>query len=144
MTQKERDRLVALKKAKKKLITQKEAAGEIGVSERQVRRMLRALKQRGDRAVVHAGRDRPSNRKIADEVECQATDILSQDVYHGFGPTLFQCAVHIASGRQLDGVTAVDPGTVLYGAFGEPRTRTVSRLRKLAPEGDWTENLHFV
>jgi transposase len=88
MTQKERDRLVALKKAKKKLITQKEAAGEIGVSERQVRRMLRALKQRGDRAVVHAGRGRPSNRKIADEVECQATDILSQDVYHGFGPTL--------------------------------------------------------
>jgi hypothetical protein len=33
MTQKERDRLVALKKAKKKLITQKQAAAEIGVSE---------------------------------------------------------------------------------------------------------------
>jgi hypothetical protein len=35
MTQKERDRLVALKKAKKKLITQKQAAAEIGVSDRQ-------------------------------------------------------------------------------------------------------------
>ena len=32
MTQKERDRLVALKKATKKLITQKQAAAEIGVS----------------------------------------------------------------------------------------------------------------
>ena len=41
MTQAERDRLVALKKAKKKLITQKQAAAEIGVSERQVRRLLR-------------------------------------------------------------------------------------------------------
>ena len=41
MTQAERDRLVALKKAKKKLITQKQAADEIGVTERQVRRLLR-------------------------------------------------------------------------------------------------------
>jgi len=40
MTQAERDRLVALKKAKKKLITQKQAAEEIGVAERQVRRLL--------------------------------------------------------------------------------------------------------
>ena len=88
MTQKERDRLVALKKAKKKLITQAEAAAEIGVSERQVRRMLGTLKQCGDRAVVHAGRERPSNRKIAEQVQCKAIEILSQDVYQGFGPTL--------------------------------------------------------
>ncbi|MBV9305380.1 MAG: ISNCY family transposase [Acidobacteriaceae bacterium] len=88
MTQKERDRLVALKKAKKKLITQREAAAEIGVSERQVRRMLRTLKQRGDRAVVHAGRGQPSNRKIAEEVQGKVIEILSQDVYQGFGPTL--------------------------------------------------------
>ena len=77
MTQKERDRLVALKKAKKKLITQREAAAEIGVSERQVRRMLRMLRRRGDRAIVHAGRGRASNRKIADEVQCKAVEILS-------------------------------------------------------------------
>jgi hypothetical protein len=38
MTQGQRDRLVALKKAKKKLITQREAAAELGISERQVRR----------------------------------------------------------------------------------------------------------
>jgi transposase len=88
MTQTERDRLVALKKAKKKLITQREAAAEIGVSERQVRRMLRTLKMRGDRTVVHAGRGRPSNRKIAHELQYQAVEILSQEVYQGFGPTL--------------------------------------------------------
>ena len=49
MTQPERDRLVALKKAKKKLITQKQAAEEIGVRERQVRRLLRKLRRRGPR-----------------------------------------------------------------------------------------------
>jgi transposase len=88
MTQKERDRLVALKKAKKKLITQKEAAAEIGVGERQVRRMLRSLKERGDKAAVHAARGRRSNRKVADQVREKAIRILSQEVYQGFGPTL--------------------------------------------------------
>src|SRR3954447_16633805 len=88
MTQKERDRLVALKKAKKKLISQREAAAEVGVSERHVRRMLRNLKRRGDRAVIHGGRGRESNRKIADERRQEAIQILSQEVYQGFGPTL--------------------------------------------------------
>ena len=58
MTQAERDRLVALKKAKKKLITQKQAAEEIGVTERQVRRLLRKLRRKGDRAVIHELRGR--------------------------------------------------------------------------------------
>ena len=41
MTQRDRDRLVALKKAKKGLITQRQAAEEIGQSERHVRRLLK-------------------------------------------------------------------------------------------------------
>jgi predicted DNA-binding transcriptional regulator YafY len=65
----ERDRLVALKKAKKKLITQKQAAAEIGVSERQIRRMHRKHEERGDKAVIHAARGRESNRKIAASVK---------------------------------------------------------------------------
>jgi hypothetical protein len=40
MTQAERDRLVVLKKAQKKLITQKEAAAERKLTERHVRRLL--------------------------------------------------------------------------------------------------------
>ena len=50
MTQADRDRLVTLKKAKKKLITRGEAAEELGVSTRQVKRLLKALKKRGDKA----------------------------------------------------------------------------------------------
>jgi transposase len=99
MTQKERDRLVALKKAKKGLITQKQAAAEIGVSQRQVRRMLRNLKRRGDRAVIHAGRGRISNNKIPDEKREQVIDILKREVYRGFGPTL--AAEYLAKKHQL-------------------------------------------
>jgi transposase len=97
MTQAERDRLLALKKAKKKLITQKQAAEEIDVSERQVRRLLRKLKRKGDRAVVHELRGRPSNRKLAEELERRAVAVLSDPVYRGFGPTLaaeYLCQKH--------------------------------------------------
>lgn len=88
MTQAERDRLVALKKAKKKLITQKQAAEEIGVTERQVRRLLRKLRRKGDRAVIHELRGRASNRKLPAEMERRAITVLSDPVYRGFGPTL--------------------------------------------------------
>jgi biotin operon repressor len=88
MTQAERDRLVALKKAKKKLITQKQVAEELGITERHVRRLLRQLKRRGDKVVAHALRGLPSNRKISADIEQEAVSILSQSVYRGFGPTL--------------------------------------------------------
>jgi biotin operon repressor len=88
MTQAERDRLVALKKAKKQLITQKQAAEELGITERHVRRLLRALKRRGDQAVAHALRGLPSNRKVDAETQREAVTILARPVYRGFGPTL--------------------------------------------------------
>src|SRR5713226_5127852 len=88
MTQAERDRLVALKKAKKKLITQREAAEELGLSVRQVKRLLYALKKHGDKAVIHGLRGVPSNRRIQEAIEKEAVKILSAEVYRGFGPTL--------------------------------------------------------
>lgn len=88
MTQTDRDRLVSLKKAKKRLITQQEAAEELGLSIRQVKRLLKGLKKHGDKAVVHGLRGKPSNRKIEAKVECEAVKILSAPVYEGFGPTL--------------------------------------------------------
>ena len=88
MTQADRDRLVTLKKAKKRVITQREAAEELGLSIRQVKRLLYGMKKRGDKAVVHGLRGRPSNRRIAESIEKEAVKILSAPVYQGFGPTL--------------------------------------------------------
>jgi transposase len=88
MTQADRDRLVVLKKAKKRLITQREAAEELGLSIRQVKRLLKEMKKRGDRVVIHGLRGRPSNRRIAEKKQTKAVAILSMEVYRGFGPTL--------------------------------------------------------
>jgi len=88
MTQKDRDRLVVLKKAQNKLIPQRQAAQELAITERHVRRLLVKLKEAGDRSIVHGLRGRPSNRKLGQEVGERAVRILSQEVYRGFGPTL--------------------------------------------------------
>jgi biotin operon repressor len=131
MTQKERDRLVALKKAKKKLITQAQAAAEIGVSERQVRRMLRMLKQHGDKAVVHAGRGRASNRKIADQVQCEAVEILSQDVYQGFGPTL--AAEYLAKQHDVNVSRETVRGWMIAAKLWRAKAKRVDQVHTWRP-----------
>jgi hypothetical protein len=88
MTQADRDRLVTLRKAKKNLITQREAAEELELSIRQVQRLLDRLQDRGDKAVIHGLRGVPSNRRIEEKIQQQAVKILSAPVYEGFGPTL--------------------------------------------------------
>jgi transposase len=88
MTQADTDRLVTLRKAKKRLITQRQAAEELGVSVRHVKRLVYALKKRGDKAVIHGLRGKPSNQRIGKSVEEEAIQILSADLYKGFGPTL--------------------------------------------------------
>ena len=88
MTQRDRDRLVVLKQAQKKQITQQQAAEQMGCTERHVRRLLKKLKSAGDKALMHGLRGRASNRKRSEKDREQIVRILSQEVYHGFGPTL--------------------------------------------------------
>jgi len=88
MNQAERDRLVTLRKAKKKLITQRQAGEELGISVRQVKRLLVALSKRGDKAVIHGLRGMPSKRRIDEKIRRKAMQILSGEDYRGFGPTL--------------------------------------------------------
>lgn len=95
MTQQDRDRLIALNKAKKGLITQRQAAEEIGQSERHVRRLLKRLKGKGDKTLIHALRGRRSNRKLDDKIKQNALNLLGDELYRGFGPTL--AAEYLAS-----------------------------------------------
>jgi transposase len=87
MSIREVKRLKALQSAIDGHITQKVAAGMLGLSERQVRRMVKDVRELGDRGVIHALRGRRSNRKIAEETREQVLS-LYQERYHDFGPTL--------------------------------------------------------
>src|SRR5580692_5111855 len=87
MSQEERDKLEWLKRASDRVISQREAAGKIGVSDRWVRKLLKRMKKQGDAVVVHGLRGRASNRKIGGSVQSQALEMLRQPDWHDFGPT---------------------------------------------------------
>jgi transposase len=87
LTTEERDRLKVLHEVQQGHITQRCAAKQLRLSARQVRRLVRRLKRKGDRGVVHALRGRPSNRKIAEKTEQRAIALVRRK-YQDFGPTL--------------------------------------------------------
>jgi hypothetical protein len=108
MTQRDRDRLVT--KARKGLITQRQAAAELGQSERHIRRLLKRL--------VHALRGRESNRKLDQKTKQEALEILSQEVYRGFGPRLaadhfIAVRMAVCGSHAIAGATRMARGTVV-------------------------------
>jgi hypothetical protein len=93
LSQPERDRLKVLHEVNQKHLTQVLAAEQLKVTDRQVRRMLLRIRERGDSALVHGLRGRPSNRKLAVRLEQKILARLRQR-YADFGPTL--AAEHLA------------------------------------------------
>jgi DNA-binding Lrp family transcriptional regulator len=87
MSQQERDWLEWLKRTRDGMLTQKQAAEKMGVTERWVRELLGRLDERGDGVVVHRLRGQPSNRKIGVEVRAKALKVLTEPDWHDFGPT---------------------------------------------------------
>src|SRR5260370_7046140 len=93
LSQRERDRLRVLHEVKQKQITQMEAARRLQISDRHIRRLLFRLGERGDRAVIHGLRGRPSNRRLAVRLEAKILRRV-RERYADFGPTL--AAEHLA------------------------------------------------
>jgi transposase len=87
MNQKQRDWLQWLHQAKRKQITQATAAKRMGISERWVRELLRRLKRKRDRVVVHGLCGRASNRRLPEANRARAVAIIRRE-YADFGPTL--------------------------------------------------------
>lgn len=76
-----------MKRLEEKRVKQKEAAEMLGVSERHIRRLLRAYRQEGERGLISKRRGKPSNNRMKPGVKQQAIDLLHSR-YHDFGPTL--------------------------------------------------------
>src|SRR6267143_2873241 len=93
LSQRERDRLRVLHEVKQKQIKQVEAARRLKITDRHVRRLLVRLGEKGDGAVIHGLRGRPSNRRLAARLEQKIMARVRQR-YADFGPTL--AAEHLA------------------------------------------------
>jgi transposase len=88
MSNKELERKSEIEKALDKRITQKEGAEKLGISERQMRRLIQLFKKGGTAGIVSKKRGVPSNRKIPEEVENKAMAFISRPILRDFGPTL--------------------------------------------------------
>ena len=87
MSQRERDRLRVLQEVEGRHLQQVEAAARLKLSVRQVRRLQRRWRAEGDGGLVHRGRGRVSNRKMAEALRSQVLEEVRQR-YADFGPTL--------------------------------------------------------
>ena len=87
MSQKELTRLEVMQRIEKKRLKQKEAAEMLGISVRQVKRLLRSYRQSGAEGLVSKRRGKPSNNQLKGEVKQEAIDLIYSK-YNDFGPTL--------------------------------------------------------
>ena len=87
MAQHELRRLYVIRKAIDQVITQKHASETIGLSLRQVQRMVARVRLEGDKGIIHKSRGRSSNRSIPDATRRKALTLFKA-TYHDFGPTL--------------------------------------------------------
>jgi len=88
MSDEELERKSQIEKALDKRITQNAAAETLGISERQMRRLIQRFKKGGAADIVSKKRGVPSNRKIPEEVENKARAFITRPMLRDFGPTL--------------------------------------------------------
>jgi hypothetical protein len=108
LSQKERDRLVAVRQVAEGLLTMQAGARRYGVGLRHMRRMVRRYEQgqeeERDAVVIHGLRGRPSNRRLPDELRAAALNKAGQELYLDFGPTLL--SEHLARDPDIGWVGA--------------------------------------
>jgi transposase len=76
MSNREITRLEVMQRLQEKRLSQKEAAGMLGMSTRQVKRLFRAYKTQGAQGLVSKRRGQPSHNRLDDELMQQVIDLI--------------------------------------------------------------------
>lgn len=87
MSHAEIDRLEVVQKITAKQITQVEAAILLGISYRQVKRIVKKYRQYGVASLASKRRGKPANNRITSTIKQKALALI-RDNYHDFAPTL--------------------------------------------------------
>jgi transposase len=100
MSERELSRLEVIQRVGHKRLTQREAASRLKLSVRQVKRLLRAYRQRGAAALQSKRRGHRSNNHLPEELVSQVSALL-RSRYSDFGPTLAQEKLREEDGLHL-------------------------------------------
>jgi transposase len=87
MSTRELNRLEVMQRLSRKQMSQKEAGRILDLSVRQIKRVLKAYRERGAAGLVSKHRGRKGNNRLPEEVKRRALNLLKTK-YQGFGPTL--------------------------------------------------------
>lgn len=87
MSRKELDRVSVIESVAGRKMTQAEAANRLGLSDRQIRRIVVSFSLLGPAGLIHHLRGKPSNHSISQEVKDRAIKLVGEK-YYDFGPTL--------------------------------------------------------
>jgi hypothetical protein len=88
MTQPEISRGDIFSKISQKKITQRKAAEMLGLSERHVNRIYAKFLEFGINSLISKHRGKPSNHQIPKGLKAQISELVTIELYLGFGPTI--------------------------------------------------------
>jgi len=87
MSGKELRRVHVIRQVMEQQLTQVKAGALLGLTPRQVRRLIARVRQEGNRGLVHRARGKPSNRRRPESVKAKVLTLCATQ-YGDFGPTL--------------------------------------------------------
>lgn len=129
LKERDRERLWVLRAKQAGRLRTKEAAERLGVTPRQVQRLVKALAQRGDVVAVHGLRDRSGNRAAAGKLRARVLQLQARH-YPDYGPTLL--AERLAERHGIE----LSRETLRQWLLAEGRWKARRRRRDLHP---WRE-----
>lgn len=88
VTNNDEKRFQIINKVINKVITQKEASECLDMSERQVRRLIKQVKENGLQGIIHKSKNKPSVKKTQNEIKQRIIN-LKTNKYIDFKPTFF-------------------------------------------------------
>lgn len=72
-----------------KLMTRAEAAEKLNISERQVYRIQKSYREKGEQGIVHGNREKPSLRRVSEQVRTKIKTLLKKQ-YSNYNSLPFQ------------------------------------------------------
>ena len=80
LNERETEKLIAIKKVLVGEYTKKEASVSLGLTIRQIDRLINKLKDEGEKGFVHKNRGKESKRKISDEIKKKLLIYILQNI----------------------------------------------------------------
>ena len=126
-------RLDIVKRALDGMISQKDSADVVGLSYRQMKRLVARVRVEGEAGIVHRLRGEPGNRGIDEEIKDKVLELYHKK-YWDFGPTFAAEKL-----QELDSIT-VSHETLRLWLVGEGRQEW---QRKARPHRQWRQRKDY-